>query len=92
MRCVPLRPVGGEVTGLSLRTVDPKEVAELEELLADRGVLILPGQHLDDAEFVRLLARFGRLTFTPGETAVAGLSLSDSLCKRRSAYLCMGEY
>ena len=49
-------------------------VARLVDLLARHGVMILPGQHLDDESFVALLTRFGELTFTTGETPVAGFA------------------
>jgi taurine dioxygenase len=41
-------------------------------LLAEHGVLVLPGQDVDDAAFVAFLQRFGDLTFTQGEIPVAG--------------------
>ena len=47
-------------------------MARLKELLADHGVMILPGQDIDDAAFVDFLKSFGELTFTKGETAADG--------------------
>jgi taurine dioxygenase len=67
-----LNPVGVAITDLPLGDVDAGPVAELQRLLADHGVLVLPGQQADDAAFVAFLARFGELTFTKGETPVAG--------------------
>ena len=34
-------------------------------------MLVLPGQAIDDQQFLAFLSRFGDLTFTPGETPVA---------------------
>lgn len=67
-----LDPVGVKVTGLPLHELNPELVAQLKELLADHGVLIIPGQHIDDAGFVAFLEQFGELTFTKGETAAPG--------------------
>ncbi|MET0191145.1 MAG: TauD/TfdA family dioxygenase [Pseudonocardia sediminis] len=62
-----LQPVGAEINGVSIEDVD---TAELTTLLAEHGVLVLPGQNVDDAAFVGFLKRFGELTFTVGETPV----------------------
>ena len=67
-----LDPVGVAVTGLTLADADPAEIVDLRHLLATRGVLVLPGQQVDDATFVTFLIRFGDLTFTTGETPVDG--------------------
>ena len=67
-----LDPVGVELTGLSLRDLDPAAVHHVRELLAHHGVVVLRDQHLDDAAFLSFLRRFGELTFTAGETPVEG--------------------
>jgi taurine dioxygenase len=72
MRLHFLKPVGVTVTGLSVPDAGDGEIADLRHLLADYGVLILPGQDAGDAAFVAFLQRFGELTFTRGETPVAG--------------------
>ena len=72
MNEVVLHPIGATVTGLALDALDAGQAARLVELLADHGVLILPGQDLDDATFVAFLRRFGPLAFTKGETHVPG--------------------
>ncbi len=72
MNEVVLSVVGVAVAGLPLGDVDAGTAAKLRRLLAEHGVLILPGQQVDDAGFVAFLERFGDLTFTKGETAVAG--------------------
>ena len=65
-------PLGVEVTGLSARDLGPDEVSRLRDLLADHGVVVLPGQALDDGSFVAFLRGFGRPAHTEGETAVPG--------------------
>ena len=72
MDIVAHRPVGATVTGLSIRDVDADLARRLAALLAEYGVLVLPGQHADDTAFVAFLRRFGELTFTRGETPVPG--------------------
>lgn len=66
-----LSPLGARVTGLT-STPAPEDVAELRALLAEHGVLVLPGLSTDDEAFVAFLRAFGPLTFTDGETPVEG--------------------
>lgn len=63
----PLSPVGVRLTGVDLTTID---VAELQTLLAEHGMLVAADQRLDDAEFLAFLRSFGELMFTEGETPV----------------------
>ena len=72
MHYAELHPVGARVTGLSLVDVDDTVVADLQRLLADRGMVVLPDQDVDDTEFLQFLGRFGDLTFSVGETPVDG--------------------
>ncbi len=72
MNTIVLSVVGVAVAGLPLADVDARKAAELRRLLGEHGVLILPGQDVDDAGFVAFLKRFGELAFTKGETPVAG--------------------
>lgn len=73
MKCVATEPVGATVTEISLHDPTDDTVAELRRLLAEHGVLVLPGQDdVDDATFTAFLARLGEPTFTPGETPVEG--------------------
>lgn len=65
-------PVGARIDGVDLRDLDQDDVAELESLLAERGVVVIANQTLDDAEFRTFLERFGPLVFTVGETPVPG--------------------
>jgi taurine dioxygenase len=72
MNHTPLEPIGAEVHDLELGPLDASQVQELRGLLADRGVLIFPGQEIDDEQFTAFLRSFGELAFTTGETAVEG--------------------
>ncbi len=72
MRLQFTEPVGVTVTELSLADADPAVTSDLRGLLARHGVLVMPGQDVDDTTFVAFLKRFGALAFTAGETPVAG--------------------
>jgi taurine dioxygenase len=72
MRTCASHPLGVTVSDVRLQDVGPAEVAELTDLMATHGVVVLPDQTLDDSQFVELLQRFGELTFTTGETPVDG--------------------
>lgn len=67
-----MHPLGARVTGLPLTDAGPDEVAELKALLAEHGVVVLPGQDVDDEAFLGFLRQFGELTFSTGETPVEG--------------------
>ncbi|MCW2817487.1 MAG: Taurine dioxygenase [Marmoricola sp.] len=73
MKTSPATPgstLGIVVTDLDLSTVTPEQTEELKDLLAEHGVVVFPGQQLDDDAFVTFLRGFGDLAFTPGETPV----------------------
>ena len=72
MRYTILDPVGIEVADLTVSDLAPETIAQLRGLLARHGVLVIPGQMIDDAEFVEFLESFGELTFTKGEAAAPG--------------------
>lgn len=72
MKKVILSVVGVAVAGLRLGDVDRGTAVELRRLLAEHGVLIMPGQPVGDAGFVAFLRQFGDLAFTEGETPVNG--------------------
>ena len=72
MHVTPLTPVGAVVNGVRVDTITSDDVATMRRLLAEHGVLVMRGQDCDDAAFVRFLRSFGALTFTKGETPVAG--------------------
>ncbi len=63
---------GFRLADLSLRDIGPDDVDRLRELLARHGVVVVPGQDLDDAGFVGFLRSFGELAFSTGETPVEG--------------------
>lgn len=67
-----MTPIGARVTGLRIDTLDAATASELRHLLAEHGVIVLPGQHADDAAFTRFLRSFGPTMFTVGETPVPG--------------------
>jgi len=64
------QPVGAELTGLAVTDANAGTVGVLRQLLAEHGVLVLPGQDVDDVAFVKFLRSFGDLQFTEGETPV----------------------
>ncbi len=68
----PLRPVGAVVTDLRADTLDAAGVADMRRLLAEHGVVVLPGQDVADDGFLRFLRSFGPMMFTAGETPVPG--------------------
>lgn len=69
-----LSPLGAVVSDLDLAGLEPGEIDRLRQLLADRGVVVFPGQFIDDGAFSAFLGSFGDLMFTTGETAVAGFA------------------
>ncbi len=72
MNITVLDPVGAEVTDLDPGEPDPGTVAHLRRLLAEHGVLIMPGQSIDDDGFLGFLGAFGELAFTKGEVSAPG--------------------
>ena len=78
MQTRAFEPIGAQVTGLTLRVLDPEHVTALKDLLADHGVVVLPGQRLDDDSFLACLRQFGELMFTTGESPVTGSPTSTS--------------
>lgn len=67
-----LTPIGATVTGLTVGPLATEQVTDVRRLLAEHGVLILPGQFVGDDEFLGFLRSFGDLMFTVGETPVPG--------------------
>ena len=72
LHVTPMTPVGATLTGLEVDTLDAGTTATVRRLLAEHGVIVLPGQYADDASFVRFLRSFGPTMFTVGETPVPG--------------------
>src|ERR1700761_1475222 len=70
MRFTVHDPVGADVTDLAVAGLGGETVAELRDLLAYHGVLVLRNQTADDQRFVAFLRSFGELAFTKGETPV----------------------
>ena len=67
-----VKPVGARLTGVTVDALEQRVVTDLRQLLAEHGVLVLPGQHVDDDGFLRFLRSFGPTMFTVGETPVPG--------------------
>ncbi|WP_433786179.1 TauD/TfdA dioxygenase family protein [Actinomycetospora sp. CA-101289] len=73
MHTRPLSPLGVEVTDVDLTALDDEQVEAFRVLLAEHGVVVVPGQDgLDDDGFAAFLRRFGDVVFTVGETPVPG--------------------
>lgn len=73
METTALSPIGMQVRGLTVDGIDADTVAALRDLLAEHGVLVLPGQDdVDDDTFTQFLKAFGAMTFSVGETPVEG--------------------
>lgn len=72
MHVTLLKPLGAAVEGVRVDALPAQQVTALRLLLAEHGVVIMAGQHVDDAAFTRFLGSFGDLVFTKGETPVAG--------------------
>lgn len=66
----PLTPVGAVVAGLRIDAVSDQDVDDVRALLAEHGVVVFPGQDVDDDAFLRFLRSFGDTVFTTGETPV----------------------
>jgi taurine dioxygenase len=68
MHATLLKPVGAELRHLPIEALDDPTASALRGLLAEHGVLIIPGAAVDDDGFVAFLRSFGELAFTAGET------------------------
>lgn len=67
-----LDPVGVRVEGIDLVDPSAATVEDLVQTLAEHGVAVMPGQEIDDAEFLAFLQRFGQMVFTEGEAPLEG--------------------
>lgn len=72
MQVATLRPLGATVTELELADLSGSAVDRLRGLLATHGVVVLPGQAMEDLTFLGFLRRFGDLMFTAGEVPLDG--------------------
>lgn len=64
--------IGVEVTGIDLAAIGADEVEHLRDLLGRHGVVVMPGQDIDDDVFLAFLRAFGALAFTTGEQPLPG--------------------
>jgi taurine dioxygenase len=69
---IAMTPIGIRLSGRRVDTLDTDGVANLRHLLAEHGVVVLTGQHADDAAFLRFLRSVGPTMFTVGEIPVPG--------------------
>jgi taurine dioxygenase len=67
-----LTPIGVRLQGIRVEMPDADAVAHMRRLLAEHGVIVLPGKYVNDAVFVRFLRSFGPMMFTAGELPVPG--------------------
>jgi len=61
-----------EIAGVDVAAAPPAAIADLGTLVSRHRVAVIRDQHVDDVAFVAFLRALGELTFTPGETPVAG--------------------
>ncbi len=69
-----LEPFGAEVLGVQIAEASEAMVDEVLDAVVRRRVVVLRDQAGGDVDLVRFLSRLGELTFTDGETPVAGAS------------------
>ncbi len=62
----------GDFKDISEAAVQASDIADLKAALAHHGMVLFRNQSIGDAQFVNFLRRLGPLTFTVGETPVAG--------------------
>ncbi len=67
-----LTPIGARLNDFRVDALDRRTVADLRTVLAEHGVIIVPGQHIGNDEFLCFLRSFGQTMFTVGETPVPG--------------------
>jgi taurine dioxygenase len=72
MRLRALEPFGVEITGFAIGSAPAASIDDVIELVARHRVAVFRDQDADDAAFVAFLRLLGDLTFTEGETPVAG--------------------
>ena len=69
---IPLTPVGVRLTDVKVDELGDTQIDGLRTALATHGVVVIPGQEVDDDAFLRFIRRFGETVFTAGETPVPG--------------------
>lgn len=66
LTATPLTPsIGSVVSGVDLARLDDVTGDHLVQLVRRRGMVVVPGQHLDEDEHLALARRFGRPAVTP---------------------------
>jgi taurine dioxygenase len=55
------RPIGAEVRGIDLRTIDDHQFALLRQLLHERGMIVVKDQALHETQQIEFARRFGQL-------------------------------
>lgn len=73
MRTSALVPFGMAVDGIDIGALQRPKGDELVRLISVARVVVFRDQKIDDPGFVRFLRGLGELTFTAGETPVAGM-------------------
>ena len=58
-------PLGHELVGIDLRTIDEPTFKELDDAYREFGVIVIRGQNLSPRELVDFSARFGKLLVYP---------------------------
>ena len=69
---IPLTPVGVRYADATIDQLDDDHIDALRVALGTHGVVVIPGQDVDDDAFLRFVRRFGETVFTVGETPVPG--------------------
>src|SRR3954464_249705 len=58
-------PLGHEIAGIDLKTLDERTFTELDDAYQEYGVIVVRGQNLSPRELVDFSASFGRLLVYP---------------------------
>jgi len=82
----PLFPFGAELAGSNATAITPDDADAVRLVLANHGVAVIRNQRGTEADFSAFLRQLGPLTFTVGETPVAGqpmLNLVSNVGRKR---------
>jgi taurine dioxygenase len=58
-------PLGHELVGIDLKTIDQRTFKELDDAYKQYGVIVVRGQNLSPRELVDFSGRFGKLLVYP---------------------------
>lgn len=72
MQVTKLSPFGARIDGVDIADLTKARAEGIAGTAAQHGVAILRGQSCDDHRFVAFLSALGPMTFTEGETRLAG--------------------